>query len=384
MNQIEVASLGQLAQASIEFGDMTVFVGQQASGKSILLQLVKLILDTDDITQTIKKQGFDWRGKRENFLSLYFGEGMQGIWSDTTTVVVGGQAFDLDKALSKRGRKKEERLFLIPAQRVMTLKNGWPRPFTDYDSGDPYVVKQFSEQLRLLMEAGLGSGEGAIFPQVGRMNRAIRRAIEESIFGGAAVKLDRTGLRKRIVLDIEGRQLPFMVWSAGQREFVPLLMGLYWLLPSTRTAKRKNIEWVVIEEPEMGLHPQAISALLLTFLELMKRGYKIIISTHSPQILELVWAIRSLVEAEATPDALLKIFDLRATPFFDEFARTILEKKSFKTYYFSRQRQVVHVEDISTLNPEDMDEAISDWGGLTAFSTRVSETVSQAVWEAGR
>jgi energy-coupling factor transporter ATP-binding protein EcfA2 len=379
MKRIEVTALGQLTQADLSFGDMTVFVGQQASGKSILLQLIKLILDSDDITSTIKRQGFDWRRNTENFLSLYFGEGMQGIWNNSTNVIVDGQIFDLDKVLSKRGRKKDEVLFLIPAQRVMTLKNGWPRPFTDYDSGDPYVVKQFSEQLRLLMEAGLGSGKGAIFPQIGRMNKAIRDTIEESIFGGAEVKLDRTGLRKRIVLDIEGRQLPFMVWSAGQREFVPLLLGLYWLMPSSKAAKKSNLDWVVIEEPEMGLHPQAISALLITFLELMRRGYKVIVSTHSPQILELVWAIQSLVEAKADPNSLLKIFDFKSTPFFRKFAKTILEEKKFRTYSFSREHNLVNVKDISTLNPEDMDAATSDWGGLTTFSTRVSETVSEVI-----
>jgi len=383
MKRVEIASLGQIAQADISFGDMTVFVGQQASGKSILLQLIKLILDSDDITKTIKRQGFDWRQNTENFLSLYFGEGMQGIWKDSTNILVDSQKFEIEQAISKRGRKKDEVLFLIPAQRVMTLKNGWPRAFTDYDSGDPYVVKQFSEQLRLLMEAGLGSGKAAIFPQIGRMNKAIRDVIEESIFGGAELKLDRTGLRKRIVLDVGGRQLPFMVWSAGQREFVPLLMGLYWLMPSSKAAKKNNLDWVVIEEPEMGLHPQAISALLITFLELMRRGYKVIISTHSPQILELVWAIQSLTEANAAPDSLLKVFSLKSTAFFKPFAKTILEEKRFKTYYFSRQQNVVQVEDISTLNPEDMDEAVSDWGGLTTFSTKVSETLSEVMREKG-
>ena len=40
-------------------------------------------------------------------------------------------------------------------------------------------------------------------------------------------------------------------------------------MPSGKTQKKDNIDWVVIEEPEMGLHPKAISALLLIFLELL-------------------------------------------------------------------------------------------------------------------
>ena len=61
MERIELTSLGQIREADISFGDLTVFVGEQASGKSILLQLVKLFLDAGDITQTLKKHGFDWQ-----------------------------------------------------------------------------------------------------------------------------------------------------------------------------------------------------------------------------------------------------------------------------------------------------------------------------------
>ncbi|MYB95088.1 AAA family ATPase [Candidatus Poribacteria bacterium] len=380
MERIELTSLGQIREADISFGDLTVFVGEQASGKSILLQLVKLFLDAGDITRTLKKHGFDWQKNTDNFLSLYFGEGMQTIWSkDETKVTVDKVDFTPRKALSRR--RKDENLFLIPAHRVVTLKDGWPRAFTDYTTSDPYVVKEFSEQLRLLMEAGLGSGERAIFPQVGRMNKTIRDAIGKSIFGEAEVRLDRSGLRKRIVLDVAGSQLPFMVWSTGQREFTPLLLGLYWLMPSGKAQKKDNINWVIIEEPEMGLHPQAISALLLIFLELLRRGYKVIVSTHSAQILELIWAIRFIAKSNSAPTRLRQLLDLNANAYSYDLTETILNGKTFRTYYFSRQDSVVGVKDISTLDAEDPDEAISNWGGLTLFSTKSADVVTEAVWE---
>ncbi|MXV75217.1 ATP-binding protein [Candidatus Poribacteria bacterium] len=263
----------------------------------------------------------------------------------------------------------------------MTLKDGWPRAFTDYATSDPYVVKEFSEQLRLLMEAGLGSGERAIFPQEGRMNKTLRDAIARSIYGDAEIRLDRSGLRKRIVLNVADTQLPFMTWSTGQREFTPLLLGLYWLMPSGKARKKDNINWVIIEEPEMGLHPQAISALLIVFLELMRRGYKVIVSTHSAQILELIWAIRFIAKSNSGPIRLRQLLNLEAGAYSKDLTETILNKKTFKTYYFSRQDSVVSVKDISTLDAEDPDEAVSDWGGLTLFSTKSADVVTEAVWE---
>ncbi len=378
MKRLTLSSLGQIREADIIFGDMTVFVGEQASGKSILLQLVKLILDAGDITHTLKKHGYDWHEKTEDFLSLYFGEGMEGIWNKDETIVAFDKVdFTPQKALSRR--KKDESFFLIPAHRVVTLKDGWPRAFTDYNIGDPYIVKQFSEELRLLMERGFRSGEGMIFPQEGRMNKTMRDAIGESVFGKGKVKIDRSGLRKRIVLDVAGSQLPFMAWSTGQREFTPLLLGLYWLMPSGKTDKKNEINWVVIEEPEMGLHPKAISSVLTVFLELMRRGYKVIISTHSAQILELVWSIQFLIKAHADPKELLKVLELKSNYFSKPLVETVF-KKTFKTYYFSRQDEVVNVKDISTLDAEDPDEAVSDFGGLTAFSTKAAEVVSSAMW----
>jgi len=379
MKSISVRNLGQLAQADISLGDLTVLVGPQASAKSIFLQILKLTLDSPQIARTIRQNGFVWDKKPENFLSLYLGEGMQKVWTIKTSVSIDDKQFKLSDYTETRGRKKQdEKLFLIPAQRVITLRGGWPRPFTDYDSGDPYVVKQFSEQLRRLMETGLGGGKGAIFPQEGRFNKDFRNAISQTIFSNAEVRLDTREMRKRLILKVGENELPYMVWSAGQREFMPLLLGLYALMPSSGAAKKPTLDWVVIEEPEMGLHPQAISTLLILFLELMNRGYKVIVSTHSPQILEMVWAICTLQKVNSASENILKIFNLHKTGYLQKMADSVI-MKTFKTYYFDRQQDQVNVRDISSLDPFDLESAVSDWGGLTEFSTRVSTIVSQAV-----
>ena len=128
----------------------------------------------------------------------------------------------------------------------------------------------------------------------------------------------------------------------------------------------------------MGLYPKGITALLTILLDLLKRGYKIIISTHSAQILNFVWATQLLVKWNAGAAPLLKLLDVNATPFFQRTGKkTVLQEKRFKTYYFSGDDKV---KDISTLDPEDPDDAVADFGGLTAFSTKVSEVLSEAIW----
>jgi len=140
-------------------------------------------------------------------------------------------------------------------------------------------------------------------------------------------------------------------------------------------------KWVVIEEPEMGLHPQAILSVILMFLDLIHSGYHLIISTHSPVLLEAIWAIRFLQRENSDVKFLHQLFNLEPSESMTEFFENILQNKTFLTYYFDQQNDGVHVKDISSLDPGDLDTAIAEWGGLTSFSSRASEVVSQAAQE---
>lgn len=380
MKRLHIENLGQINNADIEFGDLTLFVGPQATGKSIVSQLIKLLIDHEDIVYTIKKNGYDWGKNPIDFMEFYFGEGMRRLWGEKTKIAIDGANIELADIL-ERGSRVKENLFFVPAQRVLILENGWPKPFTSFEVGDPYVVRNFSEHLRLLMQQGLGSKGSAIFPQVGRLKKELRDALDDSIFHGAQVELNTSGMRKRIQLNMNGDLLPFMTWSAGQREFMPLLLGLYWLMPASRASKKPDIDWVVIEELEMGLHPQAILSVFLICLELLHRGYRLIISTHSPVLLEAAWAIRSLQEEKADVKYLNHLFQLKSSPAIDKIFENILKRKEIRTYYFDRQLGDVSVRDISSLDPAAADDSVANWGGLTSFSSQASDVVSQVMQE---
>jgi hypothetical protein len=262
---------------------------------------------------------------------------------------------------------------------VLALRDGWPQAFGYYDPGVPFTVREFSEQLRVLT-SDFGTS-GTLFPVPRRLKDDFRELIQQHIFPGFNLKMDTHRAQKRLVLSKEGKNdgLPFVVWSAGQREFVPLLLGLYWLMPPAKTSRRQGLEWAVIEEPEMGLHPRAISVVMLLVFELVARGYRVCLSTHSPQILDAVWALKYLREAKADPEALLKVFDAPKSQPMVELARRIMEK-STKVYYFHRKG----TRDISNLDPGAEDAGESGWGGLSEFSGRANAEVARAVANAGR
>jgi AAA domain, putative AbiEii toxin, Type IV TA system len=383
MHTLTIRNLGQITEASLTFGDLTVLVGPQATGKSIALQLLKLMVDAGQVQEEMGRYGLDWERRLPDFLEVYFGEGMRSIWHDgSTSVDWDGHAEDLHKVARRRRPNKEESLFFIPAQRVLALRDGWPRPFTDYTPGDPFAVREFSEKLRVLVEQEFGKN-GDLFPQERRLKKEFRDLLQQHVFSNFHLKVDKVRSQKRLVLGAENSKdaLPYMVWSAGQREFVPLLLGFYRLMPPTKVSTRGDIKWVVLEELEMGLHPRAIAVVLLLVFELVTRGYRVCLSTHSPQVLDAVWALKHLRDMKAGPEAFLNIFDAKNTQAMQRLASTLMEK-TVNVFYFNRETG--RTRDISALDPSDEGEGNAGWGGLSEFSGRANEAVARAVANAER
>ena len=376
VERIRAKNIGPVSEADIRFGDLTIFVGPQATGKSIFLQLLKLLVDRSSIHWTMQHYGLAQHGDSEAFFDLYFGEGMASIWNEKKSrLVLGGARNPRDlAAYARAGRSdEEEKMFYIPAQRVMSLRDGMTRPFTDYRAGDPFVLRDFSDKLHWIVQNEIGLDED-VFPRRNRLAAELRKPLEEHIFGGFGLRTDTSAHQRRLVLkSSKNRPLPYLVWSAGQREFVPLLLGLYWLLPPAKTPRRHELEWVVIEEPESGLHPRGIGAVLALVMELRLRGYRVCLSTHSPHVLDIAWALRFFRENQGQQRDVRKLLGLPSTPKTRQLADRVLGSE-FRTYYFTRGGKV---RDISSLDPgsEDIDEG--GWGGLTEFSGEVGDIVAE-------
>jgi len=384
--RLRVENLGPISSADVTFGDLTVIVGPQATGKSIFLQTLKLLIDRDHVHGTFNHHNVSFGGRADAFLDGYYGRGMSGTWREgASSLVWDGKSVqlpELAKPGPARSRVKHERLFYIPAQRVMSLPGGVSQNFGQFNYGDPYTLRVFSDAVHDLIQNEFGA-RGDLFPSPRRLNATLREPITDHLFGGNTLVIDQSDFTKRLALSIPGQdqRLGFLSWSAGQREFAPMLMGLYWLcsVPNPRRMSGQQqdelIEWVVIEEPEMGLHPQGISAVLLLVLELLRRGYRVVMSTHSPVVLELLWALQAFRQLGGDEADVRRLFALKATDAAKVLGQTALDRDC-RVYFFERQGPV---RDISALDPSALESAEADWGGLTGFSSRVHSAVAALV-----
>lgn len=378
MKHLKVKSFGPINQAEVNFGDLTLLVGPQASGKSIFLQLLKLLIDKYHIRKTVEQFNYVWKNEND-ILNLFFGEDMAGIWRQDSEISLDGKNYSKDFVLPKKGRTEgyekinpKEQLFYIPAQRILSIADGRPKNFMEFDTSAPYVLRYFSETLRLSLQNGM---ENSIFP-INRLKGTLRKSFDDSIFHGGKVFLDEKTGQKKLRMKVGEMNVPFITWSAGQKEFMPLLLSFYHLCPPSKVAKKNDYKYVVIEEPEMGLHPQAIKSVILQVIDLLSRDYKVIISTHSPIFLEFAWAFNLLKNSHAENKSLYELFELSISQQIKILLDNILSTKEIRTYYFSRTNNQVTVKDMSSLDANSEDTDISEWGGISSFASKATDIVS--------
>lgn len=375
---LALRSFAHLKRVDLSFGDLTVLVGPQAAGKSLALQWLKAAMDGRQLVDALKAAGHptDPPGV---LIDLIFGNGMASAWRDgETEILLGGKQVS-PQTLGRRGNG-EGRLFFVPAHRSMLISDGWASPFQKLTSETPAVARLFSQAL---FDQFSGKDAGTLFPVDKRLKREIREQIDEAVFHGGTIGIeeDRQHAR-RLRLSHGAMHLPFMTWTAGQREFTPMLLGLYHLLPSVQQRKREGTDWVVLEEPEMGLHPQAISAVMLLVLDLLWRGYRVVLSTHSPHVLTMLWMMRQLQAHHASWQLVCQAFDVAATPAMKKVAEEAIGK-DYRAHLLQLDADGAATSvDISSLDPGSEDERIAGWGGLTGYSSRFGDVVRQAVNEA--
>ncbi|MGV3762673.1 hypothetical protein [Parapedobacter sp.] len=60
MRTTTLIAVGPITSGIVNFGDLTILVGGHASGKGVLMQFVKLLIDKGQIRRTFEQYGYVW------------------------------------------------------------------------------------------------------------------------------------------------------------------------------------------------------------------------------------------------------------------------------------------------------------------------------------
>ena len=119
----------------------------------------------------------------------------------------------------------------------------------------------------------------------------------------------------------------------------------------------------------MGLHPRAILSVMLQIIELMHKGYKIILSTHSTLPLEFAWAFNMLKPENSKfgISPLLKLFGMEGCKSSDKGIFSNIWDKEIKTYLFSYKGEKVQFKPEKQNRPKEIDKKLQSVYPKCAF-----------------
>ncbi|WP_369929361.1 AAA family ATPase [Xanthomonas sp. NCPPB 2632] len=351
MRTLEIHSFSCIDSAKLELTDLTVIIGPQASGKSVICKIfyffnrfpslipgwVSDASSPADIKERLTEEFVQWfppsswgpkgftitfetgafgitasRGRKarngQYGCRIHFSEAFEALLASVFSTYAkavqkkgaGQEQFEVHWRVFEALRKSiesgfgpdlpEESLYIPAGRSFFTSVGKIVTAFDDQTLLDP-VVHNFGRLVTALRE--------------GSFHREVKTSLLDNIeelMGGKIVQ-ERN---KQYFATNDGRSIPLNALSSGQQELLPLLDALKFAL------WREGPALVFIEEPEAHLFPDAQTSLVEMFARICNsyrrkaagkpvNPRKIVITTHSPYVLA---KINTLIKAGQLTDDL--------------------------------------------------------------------------------
>lgn len=331
MISLYVTNFSALKEARLDLSRITVLIGPQASGKSIICKLNYFFLEIFDDQRRYLSDGRSLDYFKDNIKEKFIEWFPVSAWGDKK-FVIEFSAGDYKINMTRIGAKKNIRLSLSEqfaseyTSGLQKFQKNKPNDFTDYELERETQVRRWIDRsrLKLLKKDNIASqlfipAGRSFFTNIGKAvaafeqgrfldpltikfgriftayksrrlplymrekNEPNEKLLEETskILGGKYVQ---DGEKEYVVLT-DGREIPLTALSSGQQELLPLLTVLPALL---RAYPYKYNRLVYIEEPEAHLFPMAQSNLvdvLARAVRVSNNSLDMLITTHSPYVL---------------------------------------------------------------------------------------------------
>jgi hypothetical protein len=349
MLRIKVEDFSCIKKADLTFGRLTVLIGPQASGKSVLSKLAYFFLDLiseqyeslleqksfESFAEDIKGLFSDWfpvaawgsnKFKIEFELGDYkmrltrtsYDESIRNnlrLWTSPLVKEHYKRTAELTKSLRQKASRRNSQAHFVDVELGYEVREAATKILQE-EIGDDFVYYQtfipagrsfFTTLGRAFMAFDQGRTLDPITIQFGRLYSSFQEElryfstrrgasqVEEQlgvILGGTIIwEGDRPALKST-----DGRVVPFSALSSGQQELLPLVLALSSVGRVTARSRQRS-HLLYIEEPEAHLFPSAQSALIQRLAALVNGPSslrRLAITTHSPYVLS---KINNLIKA---------------------------------------------------------------------------------------
>jgi hypothetical protein len=338
--RLHIKNFGPIREADIEVRDITVFIGQQATGKSLTAQLLYFMRGMEELVVSdawgggrIPGSGFithqEMPGKLTGLLANWLGNG--STWHKRTLIdwsLIDGDTQREDRVetvnidtqggitlnsvtLNSTTLRRVEQLFgPTPSQCPINEKQIYiPAGRIIYSFLEPQLTQHLLSEKKQELH-----WPGYINVFCAKLKTALRSLESAKRLGDEADKFCSQVLGGTPL--ISGEKLFFSTWdkfmkedgydskiyafdqlklASGQMEQWP-----FWVLAATALQEKDTVFRLFFEEPEAHLHPTAQIALIEAIARLARKNLRFVITTHSPYV---VYALNNFLMAQQILDA---------------------------------------------------------------------------------
>ncbi len=299
--------LGPIEELELEPRDLTIIIGEQATGKSLVAQMLYFFRGLKDHLREAFKPGIrafeKWpdvlvRGVLDDLRGVAFGYFANGTatikyernedesdWS--LSIYSGNRMVNAGKMLRRKieqwlmyldsaekivfGQKDSVKQVYIPTERSMYTRYAGNRPSVLFEDFQPLPFRRFADTL----QGSLGK-YAALRGKDSSLGRSPARALRGEAYvprAGPKVWKWKTNDGGR------GKILPIEAIASGQMEAWP-----FFVVAEVMMAGNEPVDFY-FEEPETHLHPKAQVAVMDAVVRLVNAGHRMVVTTHSPYIL---------------------------------------------------------------------------------------------------
>lgn len=347
MLKLTVKDFSCIKKAELTLSELTILIGPQASGKSVLSKLVFFFISEvhgqyekiadrksfEDFTEYLKSRFTDWFpaaawGDKVFKITFQMGDyKIQFTRTSYETSVRDNLRISTSAAVKEHYRESQESFKSLRSKVVAKKKNAGTRlDFTEFELiwelkersnsalaqmlGKDFVTRQtfipagrsfFTTLGRAVVAFDQGRQLDPVTMQFGRMfasmqdaemrflyhpdepSNEVARELAEMLGGKIVWREDQAFFECN-----DGRRMPLSALSSGQQELLPLANVV-----SLNSGDSRAGGLIYIEEPEAHLFPSSQSR-LIQILAGMTRGTRLLLTTHSPYVLA---KINNLIKA---------------------------------------------------------------------------------------
>ncbi len=283
MDRLIVKNFGPLKDVNIQLNKINLFIGENASGKSVLAKIITIVLD-------LRNHSIDEKKLFEKFQEYYI-----GFVTNETIIqffVKEESLFELkNKKISSHGRMFENESHILQD----TIKIGQDKIISDnklttqYIPAERNLIALFSRSIATLLVSEIPLPK-FLLQFTSEFEKAGNKLRELEFLNVKYVNGD--GLDRHKVYFNDKDYLPLEHSSSGIQSALPIYLTVKYFAQRDQS--------IIIEEPEQNLFPKAQTETVQYIIEQISDDNNLFMMTHSPYILT---ALNNLILANDVKEA---------------------------------------------------------------------------------